>query len=147
MHRAKFVIGIVVLLCAASWTQILTSQNKTWAAGSFELKSDVTWSKKKVSKGVYEFKVSQLTDTREVVRLQGKNGTHSFAAANSNAWVPDSKGLRKALVLHVEPDMSAEVAGMELAGPNLKLKFHCRHRKKDAVKPVVAVVMFSSYSN
>ncbi|MFQ5927296.1 MAG: hypothetical protein ACE5MH_07670 [Terriglobia bacterium] len=109
------------------------AQTRLWARGSFTLPMEVEWAKTKLAKGEYRFKVESTSGFGAIVSVSHKGNIQTFLPYKRE-WVRGGKGLRPQLLLHIDPDLSAEVFEMQIPGPNFRLKFSCRHKKKKGQK-------------
>lgn len=130
-----------LLLCAAGlWgsTGTLAAQSRVWARGAFRLTAEARWDKKTLPPGEYEFKVENLPGTSEIrflITLSQEGKSRGTFLAFFKEFVRGGQGLQPRLVLHTDAESGNEVAAMELPGPNYRLKFSCRHKKKKGVEP------------
>lgn len=128
------------------------AQSRLFARGQFELPMDVTWNGKKLGQGEYSFSVRNLSTFQWVVEVVGQGAFETFTS--SKKFEQGGKGLSTRLLLHVDKPAEegktggsplVEVAEMQVPGPNYRLSFSCRHKKKKGAEaPEVVEVPYHS---
>lgn len=133
-HLWLLALAAAGLLAAAGSSD---AQTRLFARGAFEMPREALWNKKRVPPGSYQFAVRNLSTFQWVVEVRGEDFFETFVSTKD--FVQGGKGLANRLILHLDPDKDgapeedaapAEVASMEIPGPNYRLSFHCRHKKK-----------------
>jgi hypothetical protein len=118
-------------------------QSQLWGRGTFTLPADVTWDKIKLEQGTYNFRVEGREGTALTVIVTRGSKLENFVGYQQ--WVRGGQGLEPRLVLHVDEGQPPEVIHVEVPGPNFRIKFSCRHKKKKgAAEPQVASILFDS---
>lgn len=154
MKRQRIVsLGVMSLLLGLAATT--HAQSKIWARGSFKLPMDVKWNKKDMAQGEYQFRVESLSGAGQIqlVVIVVQEGAIKGVFMGPKQWVRGGKGLLPRLVLHIDSESGiekgkegqfvGEVVEMEIPGPNYRLRFGCKHKKKKGLEgPHRATVLF-----
>lgn len=123
-------------------TLMATAQVRTWGRGSFTLPADVTWDKQKMEQGTYDFQVQGTEGPFFTVVATKEGRVKTFVGRKE--WVRGGQGLEPRLVLHLDADQSYEVIEVQIPGPNYRVKFSCRHKKKkDQAPPEQVSIAFN----
>lgn len=103
---------------------------QTWAKGTFKLPTAATWNNTKLVQGEYQFTVLAIPTDQIVASVECEGKINRFIA-HARESVLKGKGMNyPRLLLHVGPESEAEVVEMVIPGPNIRLKFLCKHKDR-----------------